>query len=174
MIFRNGKSLGVAFTNILRCAGIAYFPAASLAFNENIVANFGATPMQYPVPGFSPLQLQHSVENAKADLLLEWLDRGLQLCPSESFTSNPPSALISEDDYHTVLVVTNRIFEFLGPNMHSAFIVERNFLPFFAKKLGLPEKVGQKDDITRIQVDLTRTSLLLDAMWTFLEVRYLP
>jgi Kip1 ubiquitination-promoting complex protein 1 len=48
---RNGKSLGVAFTDIRRGPSVAYFPAISLAYQENIVANFGATPLQFPVEG---------------------------------------------------------------------------------------------------------------------------
>ncbi|CAG7734881.1 unnamed protein product [Allacma fusca] len=170
--YRNGKSLGIAFSNILRGSGIAYFPAASLAFNENIVANFGATPMQYAVPGYSPMQLQRSIENAKTDLLLQWLDKVLRLFPNDIFVPDigtGGNGVISSDDYNTLMVVCNRIFEFLGPNMHSAFVVERAFLPFFAKTLGLPEKIGQKQDISNVVVHTQRAYLLLDVMWTFLE-----
>jgi Kip1 ubiquitination-promoting complex protein 1 len=48
---RNGRSLGVAFTDIRRGPHVAYFPAVSLAYQENIVANFGATPLQFPMEG---------------------------------------------------------------------------------------------------------------------------
>jgi len=49
--YRNGKTLGVAFTLIRIGPSVAYFPAVSLAYQENIVANFGATPLQFPVDG---------------------------------------------------------------------------------------------------------------------------
>ena len=129
--------------------------------------------LQYAVPGYSPLQLQRSVENAKTDLLLQWLDKVLQLFPNETFMPPDIGARggISADDYNTLLVISNGIFGFLGPNMHSAFVVERAFLPFFAKTLGLPEKIGQREDITGFPVTPKRAHLLLDAMWTFLEVQ---
>ena len=47
-LFRNGKNLGKAFSNINLGPGYAYFPAVSLAASENLRANFGATPLRYP------------------------------------------------------------------------------------------------------------------------------
>ena len=45
---RNGKSLGVAFTDIELGFGMAYFPCISLSQGETLHANFGATPLRYP------------------------------------------------------------------------------------------------------------------------------
>lgn len=42
--FRNGKSMGVAFNNVAHGAGLAYFPAVSLAMQEHLYANFGHVP----------------------------------------------------------------------------------------------------------------------------------
>ena len=47
----------VAFSNIRRFGkGLAYFPALSISHGEHSTLNFGATPFQYPVEGFRPLQ----------------------------------------------------------------------------------------------------------------------
>lgn len=48
-VFRNGQSLGTAFTNIKMGPGIAYFPAISLSFKESVAFNFGSRPLRYPL-----------------------------------------------------------------------------------------------------------------------------
>ena len=48
LFYRNGNSMGKAFSNINRGPGYVYFPAVSLAASENLRANFGATPLRYP------------------------------------------------------------------------------------------------------------------------------
>lgn len=53
--YRNGVSLGEAFRNIRRGPGFAYFPAVSLSFGENLVANFGSSRLRYPIEGYLPL-----------------------------------------------------------------------------------------------------------------------
>lgn len=46
--YRNGKSLGEAFSCVRLGPGYAYFPAVSLSLGESLRANFGATPLRYP------------------------------------------------------------------------------------------------------------------------------
>jgi hypothetical protein len=46
--YRNGKSLGEAFSCVRLGPGYAYFPAVSLSLGESLRANFGATPLKYP------------------------------------------------------------------------------------------------------------------------------
>ncbi|KAL6749415.1 concanavalin A-like lectin/glucanase domain-containing protein, partial [Haematococcus lacustris] len=54
---RNGTCLGTAFREVRTLQPhLAYFPAASLSYCERCLLNFGATPFQYPVPGYLPLQ----------------------------------------------------------------------------------------------------------------------
>lgn len=62
--------------------------------------------------------------------------------------------------------------EFLGPHLHSGFVVEQSFYPFFAKILGLPEKISHTDKIVNNQLNYDKASLLMDFMWTFLEVTF--
>ncbi|KAL8212249.1 UNVERIFIED_CONTAM: hypothetical protein K2H54_041264 [Gekko kuhli] len=45
----NGVSLGMAFENISRGSGMAYFPAISLSFKESVAFNFGSRPLRYPL-----------------------------------------------------------------------------------------------------------------------------
>jgi Kip1 ubiquitination-promoting complex protein 1 len=65
--------MGKAFDSIRLGPGMAYFPAVSLAFTEEVVANFGSTPFWYPVPGFEPIQKAPLHDVAKAEQLCRWL-----------------------------------------------------------------------------------------------------
>jgi Kip1 ubiquitination-promoting complex protein 1 len=65
--------MGEAFDNIRLGPGMAYFPAVSLAFTEKVVANFGSTPLKYPVPGFEPIQKAPLHDVAKAEQLCKWM-----------------------------------------------------------------------------------------------------
>ena len=161
-----GKSLGRAFFNLPRGPGIAYFPAVSLTWGESIVANFGGSPFQFPTPAFSPLQSERSAEDSKTHTLLVWLDR------IRSLYSHPQSQQnLSPQDYLTLVIATSRIFEFLGPNIQSPFVLQQSFLPFFGEKLGLPQKISLEDrNLLSSAASYQNIHLLflLDLMWTFL------
>lgn len=153
-----------------RGPGIAYFPAVSLAWGENVVANFGARPLQFPVEGYSPIQAEMPAEDSQVPTLFSWLENTLRIFPTPE---DPSRGLrLSRDDYETIVVVTNRIFQFLAPSLNSAFIVEQTFIPFYARAVGLPQKVAIQDNVLVPEPESHVTvHLLLDIMWTFLEVR---
>ena len=54
--YRNGHHLGTAFKNLRIGKTFAYFPAISLAYQESVLANFGSTPLRFPVSGYQPLE----------------------------------------------------------------------------------------------------------------------
>lgn len=64
--FRNGHSLGVAFENVKTGRGYAYFPAVSLSQQESVRANFGATPLRYPLTSNHQSSLQDQKQNILA------------------------------------------------------------------------------------------------------------
>ncbi|KAL0861492.1 hypothetical protein ABMA27_009020 [Loxostege sticticalis] len=72
--YRNGVSLGMAFTEVAHGSGLAYFPAVSLAMQEHLYANFGHVPFVFPVEGFAPLQSPPTKECTKATILFKALD----------------------------------------------------------------------------------------------------
>uniref|UniRef100_UPI00358E76A9 E3 ubiquitin-protein ligase RNF123-like n=1 Tax=Myxine glutinosa TaxID=7769 RepID=UPI00358E76A9 len=47
--FLNGVALGTAFSDVRLGPKMAYFPAVSLSFRENVVFNFGGRPLRYPL-----------------------------------------------------------------------------------------------------------------------------
>ena len=72
---RNGKPLGEAFTTVRFGEGFAYFPAVSLSMTESLRANFGATPLRYPLEGYRPLEDPPTDDVVKARVLFILLDR---------------------------------------------------------------------------------------------------
>lgn len=54
--YRNGHHLGTAFKKVRIGKCFAYFPAISLAYQESVVTNFGATPLRFPVTGYQTLE----------------------------------------------------------------------------------------------------------------------
>ncbi|KAL8473676.1 hypothetical protein ACS0TY_030502 [Phlomoides rotata] len=57
LFYRNGISLGVAFTGIRKMVpGLGYYPAISLSQGERCELNFGGFPFKYPIKGFLPTQ----------------------------------------------------------------------------------------------------------------------
>ena len=49
----NGVWMGLAFDSI---TSTAYFPAVTLSLLEEVLFNFGAMPLHYPIAGYRPLQ----------------------------------------------------------------------------------------------------------------------
>ncbi|XP_026728295.1 E3 ubiquitin-protein ligase RNF123-like isoform X3 [Trichoplusia ni] len=72
--YRNGISMSMAFDKVTHGAGLAYFPAVSLAMQEHLYANFGHVPFVFPVDGFAPLQAAPTRECSRATLLFKSLD----------------------------------------------------------------------------------------------------
>jgi len=77
--YRNGRSLGDAFTDLTIGRGYAYFPAVSLSMAENVHVNFGGTPLRFPISGYRALQDPPIAEVQSANLLISFIDRLVML-----------------------------------------------------------------------------------------------
>ncbi len=90
--YRNGVSLGVAFSNVRfgeNAVSNAYFPAASVSYGERCRFNFGKTPFQYPVEEYRSLQAHsyHYEEySGQVNYLLGCYKRVLPLLSESSST----------------------------------------------------------------------------------------
>lgn len=168
--YRNGRSMGEAFDNIQMGPGMAYFPAVSLAFTENLVANFGSTPMKYPVPGFQPIQEPPFRNIAKAEQLCNWLsqllmlfDRKYEMLGQEVSQSDEP---ISNQ---ALLMGLAGIFLLpLGPLLLSPYITEACLVPFLESLCSLSSVSGRSKNKTP-SGKKRRLMLFLDLMWGILE-----
>lgn len=167
--YRNGNCLGEAFSNVRMGPGMAYFPAVSLAYNENLVANFGATPFRYPVDGYSPLQEQPDKEVVEAQKLFSWLEKITQLYNNthkEKHDSNstvlvlkswPPQ--LRQGTKAQILLITAPLMHRLGPLLSSAFITESCLQAFMFKLLDKDASDSTKPSI----------NALLELLWALLE-----
>ena len=106
-IFRNGRSLGEAFNTVRQGPGLAYFPAVSLSLGENLRANFGATPLRYPMEGYRPLQDAPTVDLIRAQQLFTYLERLL------------PNMLVQDrvSSLHCAILILSRIHETLSTGL---------------------------------------------------------
>ena len=84
---RNGKSMGVAFKDIPMGVGIVYFPTVSLQQREGLVANFGSTPLYYPVHGYQTIQEPPNTEISSVTYLLECTSKLLSLMDKQTVVS---------------------------------------------------------------------------------------
>ncbi|XP_011305831.1 E3 ubiquitin-protein ligase RNF123 [Fopius arisanus] len=149
--YRNGRSLGTAFEGITTGAGVAYFPTVSLAFTENLTANFGSTPFRYPIPGYETLEGAPEASLRRSKLLVLWFERligqmSLETAPEES-PPDPPS--MSSRTYLSCL--SRSILQELGPLLTIPYIIESVFLPLV-------------DDL-----EPSKLQICLDVLWTHLE-----
>ncbi|XP_076313486.1 E3 ubiquitin-protein ligase RNF123-like isoform X1 [Tachypleus tridentatus] len=149
--YRNGVSLGEAFNCVRMGPGFAYFPAVSLAFSENLIANFGARPFRYQVPGYQPLQSVPELEVMKCQRLLCWMEKVVLQFLENKLDSDASAFPLSEKN---VLLVAAPVIRELGPLLVSPYVVEACLLSFIYRLA----KNGQD-----------KLFALLDILWTLLE-----
>ncbi|KAJ4433729.1 E3 ubiquitin-protein ligase RNF123 [Periplaneta americana] len=168
--YRNGRSMGKAFDNIQMGPGMAYFPAVSLAFTENLVANFGSTPMRYPVPGFQPIQEAPFRNVAKAEQLCNWLsqllmlfDRKYEMLGQDVSQSDEPIS-----NQALLMGLAGIFLHPLAPLLLSPYIAEACLVPFLESLCNLSSVSGRSKNKTP-SGKKRRLMLFLDLMWAFLE-----
>uniref|UniRef100_A0ABD2WQJ0 RING-type E3 ubiquitin transferase n=1 Tax=Trichogramma kaykai TaxID=54128 RepID=A0ABD2WQJ0_9HYME len=155
--FRNGKNLGIAFEKISMGPGIVYFPTVSLTFTENLTANFGTTPLRYPVSGYQSLQLAPTEQLQKSKILFQWLEKLLHQYKNvdSDNESNKEERMMSN---RALLACLARcILKELGPLVEIPYVAQEIFVPFF-------KKLSNSDPNT------TQMHTCLDLMWTFFEI----
>ncbi|XP_013421955.1 E3 ubiquitin-protein ligase RNF123 [Lingula anatina] len=164
--FRNGQSMGTAFSNIRLGREMAYFPSVSLSFGENIRVNFGATPLKYPIEGYRALQAPPTVNVTKAWTLLSWVDRLLPLIEKEN--QQPSVALVPEalplksegrSRKATLLLVMGHVFEKLVPLLTKAYVVEECLLKYLLRNC-------HPDDV---KTDNNRVIQMLNMLWMYAQ-----
>ncbi|XP_078046669.1 E3 ubiquitin-protein ligase RNF123 isoform X2 [Augochlora pura] len=152
--YRNGTDLGKAFENIARGSGVAYFPTVSLSFEETLKANFGSTPMRYPVEGYEPLQMPPEKEIIKATYSFNWLQRIIHLLNKEQ-RSDKENTLPDGTNVSIFLMCLSRlVFKHVGSLITVPYITEYIVIPFV-------QQLSEHDSFTLLTC--------LDLLWTFLE-----
>ncbi|CAL1271521.1 unnamed protein product [Larinioides sclopetarius] len=164
--YRNGNYLGDAFDKVQIGPGLAYFPAVSLAYNENLVANFGSTPLRYPIAGYSPLQLYPKKDISQTNKLLMWLEKLLELYNSVTQEPNPVLVVRNWPPQYKqglksqLLLVAAPLMHRLSPLLANAFLTEACFLRFLFD-------LQVKDQ--RSMDSKSRVTSVLEIMWSLME-----
>lgn len=147
---------------------MAYFPTVSLAFTENLTANFGSTPLRYPVEGYATLQSAPTDQINRSVLLFEWLKKLIRLIEigresnieDDEESDTDASGRISCDAF--VGCVANAVLGNLGPLLAIPYVTEAVFVPFLTELSGPGGSPAKGADSRRIRI-------CLDLLWTFLE-----
>uniref|UniRef100_A0A8B9TXL3 E3 ubiquitin-protein ligase RNF123 n=1 Tax=Anas platyrhynchos TaxID=8839 RepID=A0A8B9TXL3_ANAPL len=158
----NGISLGTAFDNITRGAGMAYFPAISLSFKESVAFNFGSRPLRYPlVEGYHPLQDPPVADLVKARRLLGYLKNVIHIGidVTEGKLVEKDTSMWQLQGEPTVLITLAHIFNYFSPLMCKVYLVEDVLMTFL---LSILERGGAVEAHPLIQQ-------LLDLMWLLME-----
>ncbi|NXO10655.1 RN123 ligase, partial [Oriolus oriolus] len=163
----NGISLGTAFDNITRGAGMAYFPAISLSFKESVAFNFGSRPLRYPlavgrtVEGYRPLQDPPVADLVKARKLLGYLKNVIHIGidVTEGKLVEKDTSMWQLQGEPTVLITLAHIFNYFSPLMCKVYLVEDVLMTFL---LSILERGGAVESHPLIQQ-------LLDLMWLLME-----
>uniref|UniRef100_A0A674K671 E3 ubiquitin-protein ligase RNF123 n=1 Tax=Terrapene triunguis TaxID=2587831 RepID=A0A674K671_9SAUR len=155
----NGVSLGTAFDNITRGAGMAYFPAISLSFKESVAFNFGSRPLRYPFTGYHPLQDPPSMDLVEAGLGLLRALCLLGLVLQEGKLVEKDTSTWQLQGEPTVLITLAHIFNHFAPLMCKVYLVEDVLMNFL---LSILERGGAVEAHPLIQQ-------LLDLMWLLME-----
>ncbi|XP_066594474.1 E3 ubiquitin-protein ligase RNF123-like [Prorops nasuta] len=163
---RNGKLLGLAFDKVSIGPGIAYFPTVSLGFTENLTANFGATPLRYPIDGYEALQIAPFEKVGQTVLLLKWFSKMVEII--DKIQIDQKQASLEENKImstHAFLMCLVRcILKLAGPLLTVPYIVESVFVPYI-QKLSLTSNMK----FHNINSDTSELMTCLDLLWTFLE-----
>ncbi|XP_028966775.1 E3 ubiquitin-protein ligase RNF123 [Galendromus occidentalis] len=155
--YRNGVCLGEAFKNIRRGPGYAYFPAVSLSFGENLVANFGTSRFRYPVDGYSPLV--PATDTRKGQLVCDLLYKALKVYEDAEKTtfkkmSDDGAQILLKGNSSLALLVAAPVVEYFPIVAKSPYVLEATLVP-------LLEKLLEKDP--------RHIANLLNMLWTLLE-----
>ncbi|XP_071642743.1 E3 ubiquitin-protein ligase RNF123 isoform X2 [Temnothorax longispinosus] len=168
--YRNGRSLGRAFENIPMGAGIAYFPTVSLAFTENLTANFGSIPFRYPVEDYEPLQAPPLAQVRQAMLLFQWLSQVIELL---EYSKNVDKRNVPLEDKTMsaqafLMCLARSILKHIGPLLTVPYVTETVFVPFMQTLCDLnTDDSSTKSSYSNVRS--TRSIVCLDLLWTFLE-----
>ncbi|XP_015342666.1 E3 ubiquitin-protein ligase RNF123 isoform X1 [Marmota marmota marmota] len=157
----NGVSLGIAFENLSRGLGMAYFPAISLSFKESVAFNFGSRPLRYPVAGFRPLQDPPCADLVRAQRLLGCFRAVLsvELDPVEGRLVEKESSEWQLQGQPTILLTLAHIFQHFAPLLRKVYLVEAVLMSFL---LGIMEKGTPAQAQSLVHQ-------VLDLLWLFME-----
>lgn len=167
MFFRNGKDLGVAFTDIIVGSELIYIPCLSLVEGESICANFGARPFRYPVEDYEPLQDAPHGKINQANHIFKWLKNiATIVTPNEpTILDCPESTDISDAKFWNRCMGT--LCYHVNKIICSRYCLFNNFLPFMCDIANINEKGMPQSQ------DMVKCNKVFDVFWLYIKDRYM-
>lgn len=162
---RNGKALGEAFSDIERGAGIALFPAFSLAFNDSVTANFGGSPFRHPVDGYAPLQVYPDKILRNAELLLQHV---VNLARSISMYRQTRSPTLQPSAAAVHMVLAGVLFSELAKVINNNYVIEDKVFTFIRSICVLRSESDTDDTIYPGSAKST-LGTFLTLSWAYME-----
>ncbi|XP_055716688.1 E3 ubiquitin-protein ligase RNF123 [Phlebotomus papatasi] len=162
--YRNGVSLGEAFSDIERGPGLALFPAVSLSYNDSLTANFGGSPFRHPIPGYKPLQLPPKLLLQQADYLLQYLANLSRLISR----SKKPQDQEKNSTDSVFMVVAAILVEELAPLLTNSYVVEDKLFSYVRSMCVIRSDPSQNNVIHPGLRDST-LGTFLTLLWTYME-----
>lgn len=158
LYYRNGASLGTAFSDIKRKQpGIAYFPAVSLSHGERHTVNFGERPFVYPVSGYRPLELPPPRNLAgPAPYLFSCIDACARFLAPSDGRVNPSEPWI---DSESAAIVATALGPWLGPLATHPWVVGRHVLQTLLSLQGTGQKEKDAECCVHLALRLMRVAL---------------
>ncbi|XP_010526636.1 PREDICTED: E3 ubiquitin-protein ligase RKP [Tarenaya hassleriana] len=170
--FRNGVSLGIAFSGIRKLGpGFGYYPAISISQGERCELNFGAYPFKYPIEGFLPLQEPPSGRSFAAQLLkcfsrlldlqsdrndcslADKLMRVKRFVPVEELFHPVSSAIC--DEFFSILEQDPRLPEYIGRGAFLSFVMG-------VFRIQTPHDCSSLDRILNVFLEFRQSSLFFE------------
>lgn len=172
--YRNGVSLGEAFNDVERGPGIALFPAASLAFNDSITANFGGSPFRHPIPSYKPLQQKPNIQLVQANQLMQYLVN-LSRVMSQKPVQQQQTKLDTEKDSSTELsqqslqmVMAAILVEKLSPLLKYSYVIEDKVFSYIRSMCVMRSEANSSSLIHPGQPE-SILGTFLGLLWTLLD-----
>lgn len=122
--YRNGVALGEAFKDIERGAGIALFPAFSLAFNDSVTVNFGGSPFRHPVKGYQPMECYPKKILENADFLLRHLINLARIISTQKMRKLHLGAGSSPSSSAVHLILASLLIGHLSKFLNNSYVIQ--------------------------------------------------
>ncbi|XP_058814876.1 E3 ubiquitin-protein ligase RNF123 [Topomyia yanbarensis] len=169
--YRNGAALGEAFKDIERGPGLALYPAVSLAFNDSLTANFGGSPLKYPIKGYCPLQEPPNVFLFQADCLLQYLVNLSGIISRHS--PNDLNATCSQTiplTFETIyMLIASMLIEKIAPLLANSYVVEDKVFKYI-KGMCVLRSNTKNEPPTQPGFPESTLGTFLTLLWTYLEL----
>ncbi|CAD7092671.1 unnamed protein product [Hermetia illucens] len=164
--YKNGVSMGVAFSGFERGPGLVLYPAISLAYNESLVANFGNVPFQYPISGYQPLQMKPETQLDTTELLMGYLVNLSGIMSRQKTRQDKKENKGAKKSMYALIAAA--LIEKLSDHLLSPYVIADKFF-HYVKNLCVLRSEADKDAVILPGSPESTLGTLLTLLWVHLD-----